>query len=122
MWPEKDIEYVKLQDDAYGRHFGLFIGDCLVSVISLFTRNHMVQFRKFATLQERQGQGYGSKLLAFILNELEKQGVEQVWCHARTNKINFYQKFGLKETGERFIKDGMEYSKMGKDFHSWVKL
>lgn len=35
LWPDKDIDYVILENDSDGKHYGLFIGDKLVSVISL---------------------------------------------------------------------------------------
>ncbi|SFM32467.1 GNAT family N-acetyltransferase [Pelosinus propionicus] len=116
MWPEKDIEYVKLKDDHLGKHYGLFSNGNLVSVISLFETNNIVQFRKFATLQELQGKGYGSKLLTFAIKEAEKKGVRSFWCNARVNKIAFYKKFGLEVIEDPVIKDGMKYVKMNKNF------
>lgn len=55
MYPEKDIEYVKLEEDEKGIHLGLYADDKLMSVISLFTENDSIQFRKFATLAAEQG-------------------------------------------------------------------
>ncbi|EIW19880.1 GCN5-related N-acetyltransferase [Pelosinus fermentans DSM 17108] len=116
MWPEKDIEYIKLKDDELGKHFGLFVNHDLISVISLFEKNNVVQFRKFATLQELQGKGYGSVLLDYVLKEAEKQGATSFWCNARVNKIDFYKKFGFEEIEEAATKDGMKYVKMSKNF------
>ncbi|MCC5466112.1 GNAT family N-acetyltransferase [Pelosinus sp. Bkl1] len=116
MWPEKDIEYIKLKDDELGKHFGLFVNHRLVSVISLFEKNNVIQFRKFATLQELQGKGYGSVLLNCALKEAEKQGAKSFWCNARVNKIDFYKKFGFEEIEEAVTKDGMKYVKMSKNF------
>ncbi len=116
MWPEKDIEFVKLQDDPLGKHFGLFVSEDLVSVISLFEKNNIIQFRKFATLQKLQGKGYGSMLLDYVVKEAERQGVTSFWCNARVNKIEFYKKFGLKVIEEAETKDRMKYVKMSKTF------
>lgn len=55
MWPDKSFEYIILEDDEDGLHFGLFNKEKLVSVISLFINGEEVQFRKFATLQQEQG-------------------------------------------------------------------
>lgn len=38
MWPNKPINYVKLENDDQGRHFGLFIDGKMVSIISLFVK------------------------------------------------------------------------------------
>lgn len=116
MWPEKDIEYVKLKDDSVGRHFGLFISDKLVSVISIFENRNSVQFRKFATLQELQGKGYGTMLLNFVLEEVKIRGAKTLWCNARKSKVFFYKGFGLEEIGEAATKEGIEYVTMSKNF------
>ncbi|WP_342707766.1 GNAT family N-acetyltransferase [Anaerobacillus alkalilacustris] len=77
MGPDKEIDYIKLKDDHYGIHFGLYQETKLVSGVSLFINNQEAQFRKFATLQEEQGKGYGSKLLDYVLNEAKNLGVMQ---------------------------------------------
>ncbi|WP_028401867.1 GNAT family N-acetyltransferase [Ectobacillus panaciterrae] len=114
MWPDKDFDYIKLEDDDSAIHFGLFKEDILISVISLFVNNEEAQFRKFATLQQEQGKGYGSELLKYVLKEAENKSVNRIWCNARTNKVNFYKRFGLKETNFSFIKGGKSYVIMEK--------
>ena len=76
MWPDKDLDYIKLEDDDLGTHFGLFKEDILISVISLFISNEEGQFRKFATLQQEQGKGYGSMLLDYVIKEAKNRGVK----------------------------------------------
>jgi len=114
MWPDKDLDYIKLEDDDLGIHFGLFKENILISVISLFINNEEGQFRKFATLQQEQGKGYGSMLLDYVIQEAKKRGVKRIWCNARKNKVNFYKKFGLQESNYRFIKGGKSYVIMEK--------
>ncbi|RAS75375.1 GNAT family N-acetyltransferase [Priestia endophytica] len=116
MWPNKSIEYIKLEDDSSGIHLGLFKSGKLISVVSLFIDGEQAQFRKFATTQEEQGKGYGSKLLRYALERAKEEGVCKVWCNARTNKIHFYKKYGLCETGKEFIKGGQSYIIMEKYF------
>ena len=36
LWPDKPVEYVKVENDADGYHFGAFLNGDLVAVISLF--------------------------------------------------------------------------------------
>ena len=115
MWPDKDLDYIKLEEDDLGIHFGLFKENILVSVISLFINNEEGQFRKFATLQQEQGKGYGSKLLDNVIKEAKDRGVKRIWCNARENKVNFYKKFGLEESNYRFTKGGKSYVIMEKD-------
>jgi GNAT superfamily N-acetyltransferase len=114
MWPDKAFDYIKLEDDHLGIHFGLFKENILISVISLFINNEECQFRKFATLQSEQGKGYGSNLLDYVLREAKDYGVKRIWCNARKNKLGFYKKFGLQETNNSFIKGGKTYVIMEK--------
>ncbi|WP_028560201.1 GNAT family N-acetyltransferase [Paenibacillus pinihumi] len=109
MWPDQELSFVQLKDDANGRHFGLYVNDTLVSVISLFPEGTRAQFRKFATLREEQGKGYGSRLLAYTLEEARRLGADAIWCNARASKVSFYQKFGLEPTLQTFQKAGVNY-------------
>lgn len=110
MWPGKELDFVKLDDDPDGLHYGLFAGETLVSVISLFLDEDGAQFRKFATLRQEQGKGYGSALLAYTLAEAVKHGAKRIWCNARATKVDFYKKFGLHETGRGFEREGVGYA------------
>jgi len=114
MWPNKDLDYIKLKDDDLGMHFGLFKNNVLTSVVSLFINNDEGQFRKFATLQQEQGKGYGSELLHYVLQEAQSRGVKRIWCNARKNKVNFYKMFGLQESTQTFKKGNIDYIVMEK--------
>ncbi len=116
MWPNKPLEYVKLDNDEEGRHFGLFVNQAMISVISYFSIQKEVQFRKFATLSEYQGKGYGTELLKHIFTLVKDRGENKIWCNARSDKTSFYHRFGLKETDEKFNKGGISYVIMEKCF------
>ncbi|WP_241489683.1 GNAT family N-acetyltransferase [Lacinutrix algicola] len=114
MWPNKPIEYVELPNDENARHFGLFVNGKITSVISLFVEDNEMQFRKFATLIEFQGLGYGTILLKNIIDLIQKEGIRRLWCNARVEKSKFYERFNLKPTNEKFKKGGIEYVIMEK--------
>jgi len=118
MWPDKPLEFVKLPDDDKGLHFGLYVEDTLVSVLSLFIKGHSAQFRKFATLQSYQGKGYGTLLLNYVITEATKQGAVEIWCNARAEKADYYRTFGLTQTGEPHAKEGKSFVTMTKTL--WV--
>lgn len=109
MWPDKNIDELRLPEDESGMHFGLFENSQLVSIVSLFVQGDTAQFRKFATLSEFQNQGYGSCLLQYIISECQKLGVKKLWCNARTEKSSFYQRFGFTESNTCFDRDGKSY-------------
>ncbi|GGN99546.1 GNAT family N-acetyltransferase [Saccharibacillus kuerlensis] len=116
MWPEKEFDYIKLPGDDNALHYGLFNENELVSAVSLFVQDEEAQFRKFATLSNRQNRGYGSRLLEFVLNEAQRQGVKRIYCNARTIKAPFYEKFGLTRTDVVFAKGGKDYVVMERIF------
>ncbi|MDF3078823.1 MAG: family acetyltransferase [Sphingobacteriaceae bacterium] len=105
MYPEKEFDGIKLPKDSTGLHFGLFEDDQLISVVSFFPDGEEAQFRKFATLDEKQRGGYGSQLLQYLIGYSKSAGIKKLWCNARKSAIGFYHKFGFKETGREF-KDG----------------
>lgn len=114
MWPDRDLDYVKLEKDSEGIHLGLFINEQLVSIISLFIDGEKAQFRKFATREEEQGKGYGSQLLIHLLKEAEKYPIAYIFCNARIERTAYYEKFGLKKTEQNFEKGGRKYVIMEK--------
>ncbi|WP_271406638.1 GNAT family N-acetyltransferase [Tenacibaculum soleae] len=118
MWPNKPLTYVELPDDKNGKHLGLYVNDTLTSIVSLFTVNNEVQFRKFATLVEFQGLGYGTVLLQKVIASTKKEGIRKLWCNARVEKSKFYEKFGLKPTNKKFEKGGIQYIVMERLFTS----
>lgn len=113
MWPEKPTSYIKLPNDPEGLHYGLFVDDILVSVVSVFSEHGDYQFRKFATLEDYQGQGYGTALLKHVIDQLKQMGAKSIWCNARADKVDYYKRFGLSETDKTFEKGGRVYSIMG---------
>ena len=118
MWPQKPIDYVKLSNDQSAKHFGLIIDGNITSIISLFYNNDEVQFRKFATLIEYQGKGYGSILLKKILSMLTQENITKVWCNARKDKTTYYKRFKFDTTDQEFTKGNIDYFIMEKSINS----
>lgn len=116
MYPEKEINYVILPEDDKGLHIGYYKEGLLVSVLSLFLNNRELQFRKFATLAEFQGQGYGSELLKWVLDYANDMKFERVWCNSRIEKTDFYKKFEFVEIDQIFEKDGRQFVILERKF------
>ncbi|PIF71627.1 GNAT family N-acetyltransferase [Flavobacterium sp. 2] len=112
MWPDQPFEFVQLEENNSGFHFGVFIEDKLVSIVSCFIVGEEMQFRKLATLEEYQGKGIASHLLKHILQFAKEKNLNKVWCNARSNKKSFYEKFGMKDTFKIFSKAGQEFTIM----------
>lgn len=108
MYPNQSIDIVKVIGDEKAIHYGYFVKDVCVSVLSVFTKADMYQIRKFATLPKYQNKGYGSKLMNFVLNKY--QGL--IFLNARNDKISFYKKFGFVKTNQQFQKNKLNYTVM----------
>jgi GNAT superfamily N-acetyltransferase len=110
MYPEMNFESIKLEEDADGIHLALY-GDAniLISVVSLFKKPGELQFRKFATLKDYQGKGYGSALLKYIVDYAGINNINRIWCNARKNATGFYKRAGFQETNQVFFKDGYDF-------------
>lgn len=109
MWPDQPFEFVQLEEDNSGFHFGVFEDDKLVSIVSCFIEGKEMQFRKLATLEEYQGKGIASRLLEHIFQFAKEKKLHKIWCNARSNKKTFYEKFGMKDTFKTFRKAGQEF-------------
>ncbi len=117
MWPDKPLEFVFLQNDDDGLHFALCKGSNIISVVSLFTKNNSLQFRKFATKISEQGNGYGTLLLNHVMMIASKEkNIKKIWCNAREDKTSFYKKFSMTTTSKKFTKAGIRYVIMEKLF------
>lgn len=115
LWPDKEPDFCRVPDDELADHYGVYVDQQLVSVGSIYHKGDSARLRKFATLEYFQGQGLGSKLLHYILDELMQQGTQYFWCDARQTAIGFYQRYGMCVEGEPFIKSGIPYIKMAKN-------
>ncbi|GAB3582842.1 GNAT family N-acetyltransferase [Hymenobacter daeguensis] len=113
LWPDKPLDYVKVENDAAGGHFGAFRHEELLAVISLFVAGAEARFRKFAARPDCQGQGLGTALLRHVFAEARRLGARRIWCDARQDSAGFYARFGMLPEGEIFYKGPVPYVRMG---------
>ncbi|MGR5063566.1 GNAT family N-acetyltransferase [Photobacterium sp. DNB22_13_2] len=112
LWPDKNIEFCRVPDDADGLHYGVYENDILVCVASIFIAGDQARLRKFATLPAYQSKGIGSAVIEHILADLKLKSVRCFWCDARESAGGFYHRFGMAPEGERFYKGDVPYFKM----------
>jgi len=116
LWPNKPLEFSKLDQDEIGTHFGYFVDNSLVAVISCFIKDNELQFRKFACLKEHQGRGIGTLLLKYTMEFAKTNNVNSIWCNARVTATSLYKKFGLIiQDNSTFFKGSVEYVIMKKE-------
>lgn len=113
LYPDGSLKDVMIDDDFDAYHFGAYLDNKLVGVISLFRDSaERFQFRKFAVHPDQQGQGIGHDLLVHLLAFAKTLGARKVWCNARQHAIGFYERFGLHPVGDVFIRNGLSYVRM----------
>ncbi|KAG6379273.1 hypothetical protein JVT61DRAFT_11728 [Boletus reticuloceps] len=131
LWPDKPLDYVRLDEDTHGYHFGAFVPsrDKPAAVISAFfepipsvgsssdrtaSSDHgaSARFRKFACHPEFQGQGIGTSLLRYAASHCASMGATVLWCDARLSSSQWYEKRGLVPFGDTFFKATVEYTRM----------
>lgn len=116
LWPDKPFEYVKVENDADGYHFGAFLNDNLVAVISLYVDSQIAnpvrgRFRKFAAHPDYQRMGIGSRLMEHIIAEARRLGATELWCDARLDAADFYRRFGMEAVSDVFYKGPIPYAR-----------
>lgn len=116
LWPDKPLDYVKIEHDNDGYHVGAFSNDDLVAVISLFvdvdtSSQSVARFRKFATHPDYQRRGIGTKLMHHIIGEARRRHAVSLWCDARLDAADFYRRFGMEPVSEVFYKGSVPYAK-----------
>ena len=90
-------------------HFGYFIEDRLLGVISLFEVRHPTfdaqksfQIRGMAVLTTHQKKGIGEALVLEAEAFCKKQETDIIWFNARTAAVGFYEKMGYETIGSEF--------------------
>lgn len=110
MYPESSLDFVKLEGDLNGTHFGLKVRGEVVSVLSVFYKDDRVQFRKFCTKVKYQGMGYGTALLTYLFAKVKiRNQYRLIWCNARVNAASFYEKFGMHVTDQVYTENGYDF-------------
>ncbi len=96
-------------DDKKTTHFGLFKGNHLIGVASVFEVQNenfkqlkQFQLRGMAVLKEYQGLGFGNLILEEVCKFVNEENAEVLWFNARENAVKFYKNFGFLVLGDSF--------------------
>lgn len=111
LWPGRSIADVMVEGDEAALHLGAFCQGQNIGVISLFSHERSVQFRKLAVVKEYQGFGVGTALIRESIASAKLKGAHTLWCDARIDALVFYQKLGFSIGEQEFMKSGKKYRK-----------
>ncbi len=67
---------------------------------------------RIAVLKEWRKQGVGSALLQWMIEEMKSSGRQQAMLNAQTDAVKFYEKFGFRVVGDRFMDAGIPHVQM----------
>lgn len=90
-------------------HFGLYLAQELVGIISLFktsnpvfTESNQYQIRGMAVLQNQQKKDFGKALILHSEAFCKNHNVDLIWFNARVEAVGFYEKMGYHTKGIPF--------------------
>ena len=100
----------KGDDDENTTHFGLYVEDKLVGIISIFKENNILfpelnqfQIRGMAVLEAFQGKGFGAELVKSTENHCMNFNANLIWFNAQENAVPFYEKLDYQIIGDSFL-------------------
>ncbi len=86
------------------------MGCCVLARVEL----HIVRLRQMAVHDNLHGRGIGASIMNFAENIARDKGFKIMTMHARDTAIGFYEKFGYKVKGSRFIEVNIPHHVMEK--------
>ena len=92
------------------KHFILYENDRPISSATLCFFDKIVRLDNVATLKEKQGLGYGKKIVQYCTNKSKLAGSNRMVFESSKQGIRLYRKLGFSETGKSYI-----YSKFSLD-------
>jgi len=98
--------------DETSTHFLVTLKDQAIACARLKTDG---QIGRMAVLPEYRNQGFGSKLLQFVLAEANTQDINHVYLHAQISAIPFYEKLGFITRGNIFHEANIPHREMYKN-------
>ncbi|MEE9167977.1 MAG: GNAT family N-acetyltransferase [Candidatus Neomarinimicrobiota bacterium] len=68
------------------------------------------KLERFAVPKSLRGRGIGKSLVMFVLEQVK--GADQIYLHAQSNVISFYEKYGFSCVGDQFYEADIPHRKM----------
>lgn len=109
LWPEMPRDFSRVTEDENAMHLGIQEDATLICVASLYEAGGGLRLRKFATLPEYQGKGFGSAMMHHVINLCAKLEHPRLWLSARESAMPFYEKFGFEPFGDPSTKASISY-------------
>lgn len=99
--------------DGQALHMVVKEGERVVATARvLFSSNGKAKIERMAVLQPFRHRGIGKNIISFLVEELKKKQVEEVFLHAQYPVRGFYRSVGFEEQPPPFREAGIKHVKM----------
>ncbi|MEZ4908731.1 MAG: GNAT family N-acetyltransferase [Saprospiraceae bacterium] len=97
-------------------HFGIFDdnGEIIAVLYIKPIGDNTIQLKQMAVDFDYHNQGYGRKLVEYVMNFYSLKGIDLIILHARKEAVGFYEKLNFVIEGDKFYEIGIEHYKMIK--------
>ena len=109
LYPQQKKHEMDFDTDLDDTHFGAFLGDYLVAVVSVANNNNNFQLREFAIDPGAQSADPAGALIENITDYAKKREGTHLWTDASVEQIPFYAKYGFMQTGRYYSRHGVSY-------------
>lgn len=107
----EDLEFDHIDSEA--EHLLAFLDERAIGTLRLrMIDDQGAKIERVAVLAEGRGLGIGLALLREALTELRRRSCREVWLHAQTHALGFYERLGFSAYGDVFDEDGIEHQAM----------
>lgn len=106
---DQRLEFDQYESDA--RHYLVFINDVPVATARWRETKDGVKLERFAVEIEYRNKGIAKHILQEVLKDtlsLKKK----IYLNSQVSALGFYQKYGFKSVGDKFIEADIEHYKM----------
>ena len=104
-------EHMEWEFEEESTHFLIFYNQKAVATARHRKTEKGFKLERFAVLNSERGKGFGHIVLKAILNDLSEYKGE-IYMHAQTDVIPFYEKMGFKKNGTEFEEAGIMHFEM----------
>ena len=108
----------QLAEEAADIHLAGFEGEAPIACLVLTPISSQVfKMRQVGVAPERQGEGLGSRIVAYSETVARAAGCDRITLHARETVVPFYLRAGYEVVGEPFEEVTLPHREM----HKWLR-
>ncbi|MCF8331651.1 MAG: GNAT family N-acetyltransferase [Bacteroidales bacterium] len=107
---EQNVPY-DLERDEFDKeavHYIMMYGQKPIAAARRRRTGKGVKLERFAVLKEYRNQGIGSRILKYVLSDLQNEQ-EQIYLNAQEAAVPFYKRHGFRIKGDAFMEAGIRH-------------